>query len=254
MSIAELQVYSVEEADVTGGVCVVRCVGGVARAGQVYAVGESRIGLRRIERHGRSVGSFDAGHVAKVRLEGAMVALLTRGQVLTSVPPDGHSLEDIEAWLAADPPLQDEPHPRTLRVLAGVRMRDERLPDGIRLRWGRIALTATDRCARAEGLPDLVRAPELACVRGYLIQQFGPDRGGDPASLCRELLALVDLTPEQAAAQGRGWRDLPYHRIRHLRRIKTLIPWLVLVRPHLADADPVAAAVDAWAAVRPRLP
>ncbi|MFE6835443.1 hypothetical protein ACFVFI_11495 [Streptomyces sp. NPDC057705] len=254
MSIAELQVYSVEEADVTGGVCVVRCVGGVARAGQVYAVGESRIGLRHIERHGMPVASFDAGHVAKVRFTGAMVALLTRGQVLTSVPPDGHSLEDLEAWLATGPPLRDEPHPRTLRVLAGVRMRDERLPDEVRLRWGRVALAAAHRCAQAEGTPALVRAPELACVQAYLIQQFGPARGGDPAALCRELLALIDLTPAQAEAQGRGWRDLPHHRIRHLRRIKSLIPWLTAVRPHLPDAGPLAEAVDAWSAVRPGLP
>ncbi|MER6447486.1 hypothetical protein [Streptomyces venezuelae] len=254
MSIAELQVYSVEEADVTGGVCVVRCVGGVARAGQVYAVGEYRIGLRGIERHGRAVGSVGAGHIAKVRLAGPVVALLTRGQVLTSVPPDGHALEELEAWLATDPPLGDEPHPRTLRVLAGVRMRDERLPDGIRLRWGRVALAAAHRCARAEGGPDLLRAPERAGLQVYLIQQFGPGRGGDPAALCRELLGLMDLTPEQAAAQGRVWRDLPYHRIRHLRRIKGLIPWLVLLRPHLADADPAARAADAWAAVRSALP
>ncbi|MFD9368270.1 hypothetical protein ACFWA6_11270 [Streptomyces sp. NPDC060020] len=254
MSIAELQVYSVEEADVTGGVCVVRCVGGVARAGQVYAVGESRLGLRHIERYGRAVGSFDAGHTAKVHLTGAMVALLTRGQVLTSVPPDGHSLEDLEAWLATGPPLRDEPQPRTLRVLAGVRMRDERLPDEVRLRWGRVALAAAHRCARAEGTPALVGAPELACIQGYLIQQFGPARGGDPVALCRELLALIDLTPAQAAAQGRGWRDLPHHRIRHLRRIKSLIPWLTAVRPHLPDADPVADAVDAWSQVRPDLP
>lgn len=260
VSIAELQVCSVEEADVTGGVCVVRCVGGVARAGQVYAVGESRMGLRHIERYGRPVGSFDAGHVAKVRLTGAMVALLTRGQVLTSVPPEGHALEDLEAWLATGPPLLEEPHPRTLRVLAGVRMRDEGLPDEVRLRWGRVALTATYRCAAAEGVPDLVRAPELASVRVYLIHQFGPGpgpgpgRGGDPAALCRELLALVDLSPAQAAALARGWRDLPYHRIRHLRRIKSLIPWLTAVRPHLPDAGPLAGEVDAWAAVRPLLP
>lgn len=254
MSIAELQVYCVEEADVTGGVCVVRCVGGVARAGQVYAVGESRMGLRHIERYGRPVGSFDAGHVAKVHLTGAMVALLTRGQVLTSVPPVGHALEDLEAWLATGPPLQDEPHPRTLRVLAGVRMRDERLPDEVRLRWGRLALTATDRCAQAEGVPDLVRAPERACLQVYLMQQFGPGRGGDPAALCRELLALIDLTPAQAAAQGSVWRDLPHHRIRHLRRIKSLIPWLKAVRPHLATGDPPAAEVDAWSQVRILLP
>ncbi|MFF8260934.1 hypothetical protein [Streptomyces virginiae] len=254
MSIAELQVYSVEEADVTGGVCVVRCIGGEARAGQVYAVGESRMGLRHIERYGRPVGSLGAGHSAKAHFRGAMVALLSRGQVLTSVPPGGHALEDLEAWLATDPPLREEPHPRTLRVLAGVRMRDDRLPDGVRLRWGRVALAATHRCAAAEGTAELAGAPELACVRAYLIEQFGPDRGGDPAALCRDLLALIDLTPAQAAAQSRVWRDLPHHRIRHLRRIKSLIPWLTALRPHLADGDPPATSVDAWAQVRALLP
>ncbi|MFF7299492.1 hypothetical protein [Streptomyces sp. NPDC008265] len=254
MSIAELQVYSVEEADVTGGVCVVRCVGGTARAGQVYAVGESRLGLRRIERHGRPVGSFGAGHTARVHFTGAMVALLSRGQVLTAVPPAGHALADLEAWLATGPPLDDEPQPRTLRVLAGVRMRDDRLPDAVRLRWGRVALAATHRCARAEALSDLVRAPELACVQVYLIEQFGPGPGGDPAELCGALLALIDLSPEQAAAQGGAWRDLPHHRIRHLRRIKGLIPWLAALRPHLAAGSPQATRVDAWTRVRNLLP
>ncbi|MFD7557368.1 hypothetical protein [Streptomyces sp. NPDC059533] len=258
MPFAELQVYSVEEADVTGGVCVVRCVGGVARAGQVYAVGELRLWLRGIERYGRPVGSFDAGHTATVRLTGAVVGLLSRGQVLTSVPPDGHALADLEAWLGTDPPLLDEPAPRALRVMAGSRMQDERLADGIRLRWGRVALAAVYRCARAEGTSDLVRAPEVAYVRGYLIRTFGPgpgpERGGDPVELCRELLALIDLTPAEAAARGRVWRDLPAAEILHLRRVKFLIPWLVLVRPHLADGDPLAGAVDAWEAVRAELP
>ncbi|MEV7519185.1 hypothetical protein [Streptomyces sp. NPDC091371] len=254
MPFAELQVYSVEEADVTGGVCVVRCVGGVARAGQVFAVGELRLWLRRIERYGRPVAFFDAGHTAKVHLTGAVVALLSRGQVLTSVPPDGHTLPDLEAWLATDPPLLDEPAPRPLRVMAGSRMQDERLPDETRLRWGRVALAAVYRCARAEGTSDLARAPEVAYVRGYLIRTFGPERGGDPAALCRELLALIDLTPREAAERGRIWRDLPAAEILHLRRIKFLIPWLVLVRPHLAEDDPLAEAVDVWAAVRPELP
>ncbi|MBT2479595.1 hypothetical protein [Streptomyces sp. ISL-94] len=254
MPIAELQVYSVEEADVTGGVCVVRCIGGVARAGQVYAAGELRLGLRRIERYGRSVGFFDAGHVAKVHLTGAVVALLTRGQVLTSVPPDGHSLQELEDWLATDPPLADEPHPRTLRVLADARMRDDGLPDAIRLRWGRVAVAATHRCAAAEGTSGLAWWAELASARGYMIRTFGPERGGDPAALCREVLDLFDLTPSQAAAQARTWRDLPPPRILHLRRIKTLIARLAFVRSCLQDTDPLAEAVDAWSEVRPHLP
>ncbi|MGW0749923.1 hypothetical protein [Streptomyces sp. NPDC002587] len=254
MSIAELQVYSVEEADVTGGVCVVRCVGGVARTGQVYAVGELRLWLRRIERYGRTVGFFDAGHTARVRLTGAVVGLLSRGQVLTSVPPDGHSLEELEDWLATGPPLGDEPPPRTLRILAVGWMQNDRVPDGIRLRWGRVALAATYRCAQAEGGSDLARGAELGAVRGYLIKEFGPERGGDPAALCRELLDLIDLTPEAAVAEARGWRDLPRPRILRLRRIKNLISPMALVRPHLPDEGPLAEAVDAWSAARPRLP
>ncbi|OKK18319.1 hypothetical protein AMK16_18490 [Streptomyces sp. CB00455] len=254
MSIAELQVYRVEEADVTGGVCVVRCVGGTARAGQVYAVGGLRLGLRRIERYGRTAACLTAGHTARVHLTGAVVALLSRGQVLTSVPPDGHALEELEDWLAGDPPLRDEPHPRTLRILAVGRMQDDRLPEGVRLRWGRVALAATYRCARAEQMPDLARGAELAALRACMVQRFGPGRGGDPAAVCREALALIDLAPEAAAAQARAWRDLPRPRILHLRRIKNLLRPLDLVRPHLPDADPLAEALDAWSAVRPQLP
>ncbi|MEU9026212.1 hypothetical protein AB0D46_01495 [Streptomyces sp. NPDC048383] len=254
MPITELQVYSVERADVTGGVCLVRCLGGAARPGQVYAAGEARLGLRRIEAAGLTVHSVGGGRVARVHLTGPMVALLTRGQVLTSVPTDGHALAELEAWLAGGPPLLEEPHPRPLRALAGARMQDEDLPDGVRLRWGRIALTAGARCAEAEGTPDLVRACELAAVRSYLIRRFGPGPGGDPAALCRDLLELIDLTPPAAAALAVGWRELPAERIQHLRRIKSLIAWMVLVRPFLTAEDPLARAVDAWSAVRAGLP
>ncbi|MEU8431790.1 hypothetical protein AB0F18_02585 [Streptomyces sp. NPDC029216] len=254
MPIAELQVYSVEEADVTGGVCRVRCVGGTARAGQVYAAGESRVWLRGIERYGRTVDSFDAGHAARVRLAGAVVALLSRGQLLTSVPPDGHGLAELEAWLATGPPLSDEPLPRTLRALAVGGMQDERLPDGVRLRWGRVAQAAAYRCAAAEGASDLVRGIELAFVRAYLLREFGPGRGGDPAVLCRESLALIDLTPAQAAARALAWRELPRERIVHLRLIRNLLRWTGAARPYLAPGDPLAAAVDAWSQVGRRLP
>ncbi|MFE2246107.1 hypothetical protein [Streptomyces lavendulae] len=254
MPITELQVYSVEEADVTGGVCLVRCLGGVARSGQVYAAGPSRLGLRRIERHGRPADSFAAGHTARVRLAGAGVALLSRGQVLISVPPDGHALAELEAWLATGPPLGDEPLPRTLRGLAVGGMQDDTLPDAVRLRWGRLAVAAAYRCARAEGAPDLVRGIDLAFVRSYLIREFGPGRGGDPAALCREALALLGLSPREAAGQAAVWRDLPRARILHLRRIKNLLGFTDGVRSYLAQDDPLRAALDAWAAVRPALP
>ncbi|MFD9304623.1 hypothetical protein ACFWCB_18540 [Streptomyces sp. NPDC060048] len=249
MSIAELQVYAVEAADATGGVCVVRCVGGVARPGQVYAVGESRLGLRRIERYGRTVEFFDAGHTATVHLAGAVVALLARGQVLTYVPPDGHALPELEAWLATGPSLLEEPHPGPLRAVATTRMQDESLPDAVRLRWGRIALAAIGRAGRQEEQP---------YVRSYLLQCFGPGPDGDPdrdpAALCRDVLARFELTPAQAAAQARVWRDLPRPAILRLRRIKNLIPCMAPARQHLAATDPLAAAADAWTALRPQLP
>ncbi|WP_371616904.1 hypothetical protein [Streptomyces sp. NBC_00454] len=249
MSIAELQVYAVEAADVTGGVCVVRCVGGVARAGQVYAVGDERTGLRRIERYGHAVDSFDAGHVAKVHLSGPVVALLARGQVLTYVPPGGHALAEVEAWLATGPPLLEEPHPDPLRAMATARMQDEGLPEGMRLRWGRVSLAALARAGRPEEQP---------YVRAYLLRTFGPGGDGDPdrdpAALCREVLARFDLTPDQAAVRARAWRDLPRPDIQRLRRIKNLIPCMAPARPHLADTDPLAVAADAWTALRPALP
>ncbi|MET9851520.1 hypothetical protein ABZY57_00950 [Streptomyces sp. NPDC006450] len=249
MSFAELQVCAVEAADVTGGVCVVRCIGGVARNGQVYAAGELRTRLRGIERYGRAVGSLDAGHVAKAHLTGPVVALLARGQVLTCVPPTGHALADLEAWLATGPPLLEEPHPEQLRILGTFGMQNEELPDGVRLRWGRVALAAIDRSDRPEDRP---------YARAYLIQRFGPGEDGDPdrdpAALCRDVLARFELTPAQAAAQARVWRDLPRPAIRRLRRIKNLIRCTEPARPYLAATDPLAAAVDAWTAVRPGLP
>ncbi|MFJ7270587.1 hypothetical protein ACIQV3_28780 [Streptomyces sp. NPDC099050] len=249
MSIAELQVCAVEAADVTGGVCVVRCIGGVARSGQVFAAGGLRTRLRGIERYGRTVGSFDAGHVARVHLTGPVVALLARGQVLTYVPPDGHALAELEDWLATGPPLLEEPHPEHLRWQATFSMQDERLPEEVRLRWARVALTALDRLGRPEEQP---------YVRRYLLQRFGPGGDGDPdrdpVALCRDVLARFELTPDQAAAQARVWRDLPRPDIVRLRRIKNLIPCTEPARPYLAETDPLAAAVDAWTAVRPGLP
>ncbi|MGW1772228.1 hypothetical protein [Streptomyces sp. NPDC002104] len=249
MSFAELQVCAVEAADVTGGVCVVRCIGGVARSGQVFAAGGLRTRLRGIEQHGRPVGSFAAGHVAKVRLTGPVVGLLAGGQVLTYVPPDGHALAELEDWLAGDPPLAEEPHSETLRCLATFGMQNGELPEAVRLRWARIALAALDRLGRPEERP---------YVHAYLIRYLGPGEAGDPdrdpAALCREVLAGFELTPARAAARARVWRELPRPEILRLRRIKGLICCMEPARPYLAATDPLAAAVDAWTAVRPGLP
>lgn len=242
MAIAELQVCAVEEADGAGGVCLVRVLGGTARAGQVYAAGPARLTLHRIDFVG-------GARTAMAHLRGPVVALLAPGQVLTYVPPGGHALEELEAWLATGPPLLEEPHPGPLRALAAGRMRDEALPDAVRLRWGRVVLAALARAGRAEEQP---------YVRSYLLQRFGPGRAADPdrdpAALCREVLARIDLTPAEAAAQARAWRDLPRPAIQRLRRIKGLIPCMAPARPYLAATDPLAEAVDTWSSLRTLLP
>ncbi|MEV7724615.1 hypothetical protein AB0P15_07775 [Streptomyces sp. NPDC087917] len=246
--------YSVEEADADGGVCVVRCHSGVAYPGQVYSASDSRLTLRQLEFSRRSVDFIDGGATARAHFTGPVVALLTRGQVLTAVPTQGHRLAELEAWLATGPPLRDEPRPQALRALARARMLDQEPAHEVRVRWARVAFAATYRRAEAEGTGELERAPDLAWVRCYLIGELGQAHTEDPAALCAELLALIDLTPAEAAAQGAVWRELPLPRILHLRRVKNLVRRLEDVRRHLAPDDPLVGAVDAWAAVRRLLP
>lgn len=92
-----LQVYSVEEASETAAVCIVRCVGGVVRVGQTFAVeghplrpgsvgaGPGHIALMALNRYGRSVDFIDPPRAAKVRLSGPGVSLLAPGVALTFV-------------------------------------------------------------------------------------------------------------------------------------------------------------------------
>ncbi|MEV8534019.1 hypothetical protein [Streptomyces sp. NPDC051211] len=255
MTIAELQVYSVEEADVSGGVCIVRCVGGVARTGQVYAAAGARAVLRRIEWYGRDVKALDAAHSAKVHLSGAIVPLLGRFQVISSIPVGALSLADAEFWLADGAPPAEEQDLHTLRALGSGRMQDERLPEAERIRWARIQLAAIERM----GLAPLVAAIDSAQVRAYLIRYLGPGTGTgdglrDPVGLCRFVLDRIGIGPDEALRDGRVWRDLEPERILRLRRLKLLTASLDAARPHLADGDRLGAAVDAWLRVRKELP
>ncbi|MFG2293308.1 hypothetical protein [Streptomyces sp. NPDC048603] len=255
MPITEVQVYSVEEADGAGGVCVVRCVGGVARVGQLYAAGESRIVLRRAERWGRAVPQVDAGHSAKVWLRGPVVALLGKGQVIRSVPVHGLGIEDAEFWLGGGVGPADQGDLHSVRVLSVNRLQDGGLQAEERVRWGRVALLAIEGIG---GHP-FAAAHSAAMVRAYLIRHLGPDlaepdRLRDPAGLCRFVLERVGTDPEEAVRAGRVWRDLDRERIVHLRRVKGLLGALEAARPHLVEGDPLGAAVDAWLRVRVELP
>lgn len=98
---SRIQIESLEESSDTGGTCIVRCVGGVPRVGDVFTSDEIsgrghpqvRLTLDRIERYeGRFVEFFDPPHAARIHVSGEGVGLLTRGSIITSaaesVPPD----------------------------------------------------------------------------------------------------------------------------------------------------------------------
>lgn len=90
---ARLQIYAVEASSPTGVICIVRCVGGIARAGQIFGVesatdaagvGLGHVVLDRIDRYGRHVDFFDPPHSARVALSGGGVAALSKGVVISS--------------------------------------------------------------------------------------------------------------------------------------------------------------------------
>ncbi|MEU1867088.1 hypothetical protein [Streptomyces gardneri] len=89
---SRLQIYSIEQENTHGGVCIVRCIGGIARVGQMFLVeGEesgrsgSRFTLDQIDRYNRQVDFFDPPHNARVHLSGRPVAGLNEGSVLVSI-------------------------------------------------------------------------------------------------------------------------------------------------------------------------
>ncbi|MFF0475120.1 hypothetical protein [Streptomyces sp. NPDC004284] len=96
---SRLQIYEVvgpgEAAD--GGICVIRCIGGTARVGQVFVLErdqdtvapESTFVLDRIEKYRQPLEFLDPPHSAAVLLSGGPLDRLQEGDVLVSHPaPD----------------------------------------------------------------------------------------------------------------------------------------------------------------------
>ncbi|TQE24200.1 hypothetical protein Sipo8835_33635 [Streptomyces ipomoeae] len=92
----ELQIYSVEEREDAAAICIVRCVGGIVRAGQKFHTetpGDTTrdspsINLDWINRHERMMDFIDPPHSAKVHLSGQGVSALKRGVILYSIPAE----------------------------------------------------------------------------------------------------------------------------------------------------------------------
>lgn len=90
----ELQIYSVEEKSAAVAGCIVRCVGGVVRTGQLFKprpnadVTEGCPALLRldwIKCYGKVAEFLYPPYSAMVQLSGDGVSLLTRGVILASV-------------------------------------------------------------------------------------------------------------------------------------------------------------------------
>jgi hypothetical protein len=89
----KLQIYAVEEAQALSVTCIVRCVGGLVRPGQRFAVepvgGSSdedfSVVLDWIDRYGQRVEFVAPPHNAKVHLSGGGVVLLRKGLTVISV-------------------------------------------------------------------------------------------------------------------------------------------------------------------------
>ncbi|GGT21105.1 hypothetical protein GCM10010271_25400 [Streptomyces kurssanovii] len=97
----ELHIIGVESADTGAAVCVVRCVGGVARTGQAYEAGS--LVLDRIEKYGHGLDAVDPPRSAKVRLLGEGVArILARTVISTDGPRRSTFGGPPEPWRAAE--------------------------------------------------------------------------------------------------------------------------------------------------------
>ncbi|MFC9942171.1 hypothetical protein [Streptomyces pratensis] len=87
-----LRIYEVEYGDDHGGVCVVRCLSGVVRTGQLFlsptvppgSAPAVTLTATRIEWYGREVPSLDPPHTARVTFSGGTTAGLARGAVLSA--------------------------------------------------------------------------------------------------------------------------------------------------------------------------
>ncbi|MCX4981975.1 hypothetical protein [Streptomyces sp. NBC_00572] len=173
----------------------------------------------------------------------------------------GTSQESLERFLL-EPEARSCPPERweQLRDLAVGGMQRPDLPAEVRLRWGRLSLSAISGKYRT-GLSQQMTA-ESARARAYMIKEFGASET-DPARnlpvLCSDVLRDVGMPWEEAARLGAGWRTAPREQMLQLRRIKNMLTPLLLLQDLLEDGKPegdgpASRQVRAWLELVPKLP
>ncbi|MFJ2058720.1 hypothetical protein ACIOMM_22605 [Streptomyces sp. NPDC087908] len=147
-----------------------------------------------------------------------------------------------------------------LRDLAVGGMQRRDLPTEVRLRWGRLALSAISWKYRTG--PSQMMTADSARVRAYMIKEFGDsetDLARNLTALCSDVLRDLGMPLETAARLAAGWRTLPREQMLQLRRIKNLLTPLLLLQPHLKRGEPegknpALQNVRAWLELIPELP
>jgi hypothetical protein len=94
---AKLQIYSVEESTTNTAVCIVRCVGGIARTGQQFESpsgidgggNQSRLTLDWIRRYEQPADFLEPPHSAKVHFSSREIIDLKKGAIITAAAAEG---------------------------------------------------------------------------------------------------------------------------------------------------------------------
>ncbi|MDH2393195.1 hypothetical protein QCN29_31355 [Streptomyces sp. HNM0663] len=165
-------------------------------------------------------------------------------------------MEDLERHLLTpEAGARAAEHWEQLRDFAVGGMQSRGLSDEVRLRWGRLALSAITRKAPSQ-TPQQATA-EAACVRAYMIQEFGvsnADPARDLPALCSEILRNVGVPLETGTRLAEGWKSAPREQMLQLRRIKNMLTPLLPLRALMEGDDPAFQETRAWLELVPRLP
>ncbi|MGM9380715.1 hypothetical protein [Streptomyces antibioticus] len=177
---------------------------------------------------------------------------------------DSHRREpqrDLSTWpfehlqaLIAD--THDWPQLESVRVVAQQRAYDTDRSRDARRHWAELSLLANRRMLDS-GVEGSVRELQQEfALRTWVIEHLGPDDDNsawNPDALGADTLAMLKLSPSDAAASAGNWSELPIEQIRELRRYKNLTAHLERLIGHLRPG-PTRDLLLLWIETRELLP
>ncbi|MGW7431120.1 hypothetical protein ACWGIN_16375 [Streptomyces sp. NPDC054861] len=168
----------------------------------------------------------------------------------------GASLDSLEQYLLKPEPTDCSANCwEQLRDVAVGRMQRRDLVDEIRLRWGRVALSAISRKSRKESPQQAMAA--AAHVRAYMITEFGVsdvDLARNLSALCTDILRELEMPLQVATRLAGEWRTLPREQMLQLRRIKNMLTPVLPLVALFEGNDPAVLDIRTWLELIPSLP